>query len=530
MTDRPPTDRSPIDELELSDAEEEPDGENSGGGKDAFADTDSQKKEADIARHIAAGRDAMAAVAEYDQDEVDDLARAVAWGVLREDRCTDLIACYARETEMGTQHGTRQKLQRLIRGGLTDILGEPSVGQIDTDRPGVIEVAKPVGVIGALIPSTNPASTAAFLAMMAVKGRNGIILSPPPTAAVTTERTVSYIREELARIDAPQNLVQMVDRPITRKKAHTLLETADLAHVTGSTRNVEAAETSGTVNYCVGTGNATAIVDETADAESAAAAIATGTTFDNGAVCTSESNVVVDERVANALIEGLHKQGGYVCSPGESATLAAALFKNGHRRRALVAEPATTIAAAAGVDANEDTDFLVLRGESGFDRPSLAREKLGPVVTVYIDRGFTDLVACANQILDIEGAGHSCVLHTDRDDRIERVAREIDVCRIVVNQAGALGLPGVGNGLDTTPSLGAGVWGGNQLDENLTYRHFITTTRVARPVADESTSDPELFDDYAGFHSPKECPMTHTSTDVPCFEASGRARQGIRRR
>jgi len=465
----------------------------------ASADADSRQEEADISRHIAAGRDAMAAVAEYDQDAVDDLARAVAWGVLREDRCTDLTACHAHETELGTQHGTREKIQRLIRNALADILGEPSVGRIGTDRPGVIEVAKPVGVIGALVPSTNPASTTAFLAMIAVKGRNSIILSPPPTAAETTDRAVTYIREELARIDAPRNLVQMVDRPITREKAHMLLEDADFAQVTGSTQNVEAGETSGTPNYCVGAGNATAVVDETADLESAADKIATGTTFDNGAVCASENNVVVDERVADALIEGLRAKGGYICSPDESGSLAVALFRNGHRRRGLVAQSAREIAAAVGIDVSTDTEFLVLRGGTDIDRPAFAREKLAPIFTVYTDRGFGDLLTCASRILDVEGAGHSCVLHTNRDDRINRIAREIDVCRVVVNQVGAFGLPGAGNGLDTTVSLGAGVWGGNQLDENLTYRHFITTTRVARPVAESSPSDRNLFGDYAGF-------------------------------
>ncbi|MFT4882172.1 MAG: sulfoacetaldehyde dehydrogenase, partial [Salinirussus sp.] len=260
-----------------------------------------------VDEHLAAGRDAMAAVADYDQAAVDDLARAVAWGVLQEDRCIDLVAMYDQETGMGTQAGTRAKLDGLLRQGLTEILGEPSVGRVDTDRPGVIEVAKPVGVIGALIPSTNPASTAAFLAMMAVKGRNAIVLSPPPTAVKTAERTVEYIRDELARVDAPRDLVQMVDRPVTREKAHTLLEKADFAHVTGSARNVEAGETAGTPNYCVGAGNATAVVDETADIDETAGAIATGASFDNGAVCTSESNIVVDERVAADLRDGLRE-------------------------------------------------------------------------------------------------------------------------------------------------------------------------------------------------------------------------------
>lgn len=444
-----------------------------------------------VDEHLAAGRDAMAAVADYDQAAVDDLARAVAWGVLQEDRCIDLVAMYDQETGMGTQAGTRAKLDGLLRQGLTEILGEPSVGRVDTDRPGVIEVAKPVGVIGALIPSTNPASTAAFLAMMAVKGRNAIVLSPPPTAVKTAERTVEYIRDELARVDAPRDLVQMVDRPVTREKAHTLLEKADFAHVTGSARNVEAGETAGTPNYCVGAGNATAVVDETADIDETAGAIATGASFDNGAVCTSESNIVVDERVAADLRDGLREKGGYVCSPEESAAVADLLFEDGHRTRQYLAASAGDIAAAVGLPA-EDPSVIVLRGDGLEER--FAGEKLAPVVTVYTDRGFDRLLDTANRILAVDGAGHSCTLHTDREERIETFAEAVNVCRAVVNQPGGLGLPGGGNGLDATLSLGGGVWGGNQLDENLTYRHFITTTRVARPVSSGNDTDP-----FAGY-------------------------------
>ncbi|MFC6941571.1 aldehyde dehydrogenase family protein [Salinirubellus sp. GCM10025818] len=467
-------------------------------------ETGSQDPKPQVSERIAASRDAMSAIAGYDQDAVDELVRAVAWGVLREDCCTDLTACCARETGIGTQQGTREKLQRLIRNALAETLGEPSVGRIENDRPGVVEVIKPVGVIGALIPSTNPASTAAFLSMMALKGRNSIVLSPPPMAVETAERTVSYVRAELARVDAPQDLVQLLDRPITREKAYELLEMADFAHVTGSIRNVRAGETSGTPNYCVGAGNATALVDETADVETAAAALATGAAFDNGAICTSESNLVVDERVRDGVFEGLREQGGYVCSYDESAAVVTALFEDGHRTKELVAQSATDIADTAGIDADKSTEFLVLRGGTHVDRPAFAREKLAPVLTVYVGRGFTDLVARANRILEVEGAGHSCVLHTERDDRIERVAREVDVCRAVVNQPGGLGLPGYGNGLDTTVSLGAGVWGGNQLDENLTYRHFLTTTRVARPVDEELPDDAELFHEYRQSHRSSE--------------------------
>jgi sulfoacetaldehyde dehydrogenase len=460
----------------------------------AEGDESATAAERSVGRQIDAARTAMAAVEGYDQEAVDDLARAVAWAVLEEENREAIADCHARETGLGTETGTHRKLEGLVRGGLADCLGEPSVGRIDTDRPGVVEVAKPVGVIGALVPSTNPASTAAFLAMMAVKGRNAIVVSPSPAAIETCERTVGFIREELAAIGAPPDLVQLLDRPVSRSRAHDLLERADFAHVTGSARNVEAGETSGTPNHCVGAGNATALVDETADVAAAAAAIARGVTFDNGAVCTSESNVVADRRVADALFDRLRAQGGYVCSPEESAAVVDALFEDGHRRRALLADSAPAIADAAGIDAGTPR-FLVLRGGETV-RPGPASEKLAPVVTVYVDEGFDGLLTRADRVLDVDGAGHSCVLHTDREDRVERFARAVDVCRAVVNQPGALGLPGYGNGLDATLCLGAGVWGGNQLDENLTYRHFLTTTRVARPGGAELPDDAALFEGY----------------------------------
>lgn len=450
---------------------------------------------ATVEAQLDRGREAMAAVSDYDQGAVDDLARAVAWAVVEEERCDELTALCARETGIGSRAATRAKLQEFLTRALADVLGEPSVGRIPTDRDGVIEVAKPVGVIGALVPSTNPTSTAALLAMLAVKGRNAIVISPPPTAVETVDLTVSSVREELARVGAPRDLVQLVEPPVSRARAEALLDRADFAHVTGSERNVEAGETSGTPNYCVGAGNATAIVDETADIRAAARAVGTGAAFDHGGACTSESNVVVDRRVADAFLDALRTAGGYVCSPRESTRVADVLFEDGRRTRSLVAAPAPEVAAAADVSTDDPPEFLALRAETPPGEP-LAAEKLAPVVTVYVDRGFDRLLERVSQILDIEGAGHSCVVHTTLDDRIERVAREVDVCRAVANQVGGYGLGGHGNDLDTSVCLGAGVWGGNQLDENLGYRHFLTTTRVATATDDAPPDRKALFGDY----------------------------------
>lgn len=450
----------------------------------------------EVERAVAAAREATDAVEDYDQAAVDSLVRAVGWAVLREDRCVRIVSRCARETGIGTQEATRRKLRRIVRTAIERMLGESSVGRIDTDRPGVVEVVKPVGVVGALVPSTNPAATTAFLAAAAVKGRNAVVFSPPPPAVATCELVVSLIRDELARAGAPRDLVQILDREPSREAATALLDRVDVAHVTGSAANVEAGETVGTPNYCVGAGNPVAVVDETADPAAAAGAVARGARFDHGAVCTSESCVVVDERAAADLLDGLRDRGGYVCSPAESRRVADALFEGDERTRSLLAAPAGALADAAGVAAAGDPAFLALRGAPSIDRPELAREKLAPAVTVYVRRGFDDLLAQADRLLDVDGAGHSCVLHTDREERVRRLAREVDVCRAVVNQPGALGLAGVGNGLDATLCLGAGVWGGNQLDENLTFRHFLTSTRVARPTDDDAADGADPFAPY----------------------------------
>ncbi len=440
-----------------------------------------------VEERVRRARAATAAVADYDQGAVDELARAVACAVAREERAQELARVSVADTGIGTVEDKYRKLHDHLQAALEETLSGRSVGRVDTDREGVIEVLKPVGVIGALTPTTNPASTAAFLATLAVKGRNAVVVSPPPLAAAVTERAVEYVRAELAETGAPPDLVQTLEEP-SLDRAERLVEAVDLAHVTGSGAAVEVAERSGTPNYCAGGGNATAVVDATADLSSAASALVEGATYDNGAVCTSESNAVVDERVLDSLLSALSADGGYVCSPRESRAVLDALFDGDGHDRSLVARSAGRLAEAAGLDAPGEPDLLVLPPEGVADDDRHAREKLTPVLSVHAGEGFDDLLAVTRDVLSVDGAGHSCVLHTERPERAERLAREVDVCRAAVNQPGALALPGgPDNDLPPTFSLGTGVWGGSQLDRNLSYRQFVTATRVARPTDGEST-------------------------------------------
>ena len=209
---------------------------------------------------------AMAKIDDYDQARTDKLVQAAAWAVYPDERAREISEVAVETTGLGNVEDKISKKQRKTKGTLSDILGEPSVGVVDRDEEsGLVEIAKPVGVVGAVVPSTNPGATPANLAMMALKGRNAVVLSPSPGGVETCELVVDYIHEELDKVGAPTNLVQMVPRPIDKATTYELMDRVDLLQVTGSASNVERGEQSGTPNYCVGEGNAVSVVDSTAD-------------------------------------------------------------------------------------------------------------------------------------------------------------------------------------------------------------------------------------------------------------------------
>ncbi len=451
---------------------------------------------------VQRARDAMDEVADYDQEQADELVRAVGWAVYEEERCRELSELAVETTGLGDVDDKFAKKRRKIPGALAEMLGEETVGVVDIDEErNLVEVAKPVGVVGAVVPSTNPGATPALLAMMSVKSRNAVVLSPSPRGRQVCERVVEHAREQLAAVGAPRDLVQLLPTPITKDRTYELMEQVDLLQVTGSADNVRAGQESGTPNYCVGKGNPVGIVDETADVAAAADRIAASKSFDNSTSCSSEGNVVIVDDIYEETVRELERAGGYVCDDAQRRRLRELLFPDGETLNAdALAIPPAELTEMAGIDdpSAAAAEFLMVRGRGvGPDHP-MAGEKITPVLNVFRVDDVDEAFALTREILDYEGAGHSASIHTSDRDRAVRAGREIDVARLLVNQIHSHSNGGrYDNGLGETLSEGAGTWGGNQLDENVTYEQFYQTTTVTRPIPDATEPDPEaLFEPY----------------------------------
>lgn len=444
-------------------------------------------------------REAQSQVDAYDQAAVDELMTAVAWATYQEDHATEIAAAAVENTRIGNVADKRQKLRHQVHGCLADLQDEASVGVVDRDRAsGTIEVAKPVGVIGALIPSTNPGATVAHLSMLASKTRNAVVFVPAPGGEAACDVALEYVRAELERIDAPPDLVQTIPGRSTKSKARTVVHEADLVQVTGSTANVELGQTSGTPNVCVGAGNVVSLVDRTADVQSAAEDLAWSAGFDFGATCVNANSIVVAEAVADEFRDRLVAAGGYRCTDTQREKLEDALFPDGSLNRQLVAKDTSTIRERASLadPAIDEASFLLVEPDGIGESYPLSGEKLAPVVALYRAPDFETALTDAQAILDYEGSGHSCTLHTSSDAHVERVGQAVDVGRVVVNQPTLDLAGGFENGLDFALSLGGGTWAGNQFDENLDYTHFMNTTTVARPADLDYPDSDDLFDAY----------------------------------
>lgn len=444
---------------------------------------------------VRTATEAMDEFEDSSQRAVDDAVTAIAWAICRDDMTRRLARQAVEETGMGDIDGKMEKTETIVRGALDDMLGEPTVGVIDRNPEcGTCTIAKPVGVVGALTPSTNPVGTPVALAMFAVKGRNPIIISPSPAAKNTTREIVTEIQSQLETVGAPPELVQMVPPPITKAKAHELLDQADLVQVTGSKNNVEAGQTAGTPNLCVGEGNVVCLVEKTAKIQSTAEQIAHSAAFDNGLTCLNANSLIAQHPVKPRLLDALEERGGYICTADETAQLREVLFDEGSLRTDVIGRSAGEIASIAGLpEAAQRASYLLVEPQEAGTAEPLCGEKLSPVVAVYERRELDQMVELTNTILDYEGRGHSCMIYTRHLDRAVEVGKQVDVCRLGANQSSIELAGSFDNGLAFTFSLGGGPMAGNQIDENITFDHFITTTTVSEPIDGEHPVDDNLF-------------------------------------
>jgi sulfoacetaldehyde dehydrogenase len=448
-----------------------------------------------VVQLIERAQEAMHQFAGADQARVDEIVTAVAWSLYKPENARQLAEQAVADTGIGNVADKVVKNQRKTFGTLRDLMRVRTVGVIEPDSGnGMVRYGKPVGVVAAITPSTNPAATPVNKTMMALKGANAIVIAPSPAGWSSTNATVELMRAALAKTGAPEDLVQILPQPVSRNMTRLLMEQADLIVATGSQNNVRAAYSSGTPAIGVGAGNVPVIVDSSADLAAAAQKICASKTFDNSTSCSSENSLVILDDVYEDAISALEGAGAWRCSQQEKVLIADKLWVNGNLNRELIARDADVFAAGVGLDAaaGQARFFLV---EETFDAASkFTDEKLSLVLTVYRANDFEHAMALVTDILNVQGRGHSCGIHTADASHPVRLAEKMDVVRVLVNQAHTFGNGGsFNNALNFTLSMGCGTWGGNSISENLNYRHFINITHLVNEVAEDKPSEEKLF-------------------------------------
>lgn len=453
-----------------------------------------------VSEMVKKAREAMKIFHHYSQEQVDEVVQAVAWAIYKPGHAERLAELALKDTGLGRYEDKVLKKRRKTMGTLRDLKGAKSVGIIHIDEAkGITEIAKPVGVVAAIVPSTNPGATPANIAMMALKGRNAIIIAPSPKGHSTSQLLLNYIHKELDKIGAPKDLFQVLPAPVNKAITKELMNQADFLTVTGSANNVQTGQTSGKPNACVGAGNVVSIVDRTANIEETARKIFLSKTFDNATSCSNDNSVVIEAAIYDQMIEALKRQGGYLCNAEEKDLLQEAMWIDGKRNVRTLAKDPHVIAQEAGLahpDAQRATFFMVEETGIGRDYP-FSGEKLAVVLTVYKAANFQEAINQAKEILNYQGRGHSCGLHTTDEKHMEQIGFEMDVCRLLINQVQVYGNGGnFNNGLNFTLSMGGGTWGGNNIGENLSYKHFLNITRVSRIIPEVVPTEEELWGNY----------------------------------
>jgi sulfoacetaldehyde dehydrogenase len=436
------------------------------------------------------------------QERYDRAALAVAWALMEPSRNKELSTLAVETTGLGNIRDKIIKNHRKTLGVLRDIKGSKTCGIISDDATtGITQIARPIGVIGAVVPSTNPVATPTNNTVNALKCGNAIILSPSPKGVQACSKLISYIHAEFDKIGVDRDLVQMIPAPVTKDKAQRLMEAADLLVVTGSQNNVHRAYSSGTPAIGVGAGNVSVIVDETADLVDAAAKITASKIFDNSTSCSSENAIIVVDAVYDQFVDELNRAGGKLLNGSDATKLKEALFGSGHLNRAMLAQDIDVVLAIAGVttDDPDGTKFLLVEGEGiGSDYPE-SGEKLSLVATLYRAKDFEQAGELANLLFAHIGAGHSVGIYTAIDKRAIQLGLTSPTCRVIVNQAHCFATGGsFDNGVPFSLSMGCGSWGGNSIDENFNHKHLMNITRIIRTIPLNEPSLDDIFSDYWG--------------------------------
>lgn len=430
----------------------------------------------------------------FDQDDADAVVKLATRAIF--DNAEELAKLAIEETQMGVSSDKVSKNRNKSKGVWFDLKGKKSMGILGIDeRTGLIEIAKPIGVVAGVTPMTNPIVTPMSKIAFALKTKNAIIISPHPKAKKCSTLAVKKILEAIAPMEVPDGMVQVVEEP-TLEKTQTLMKLCDVTVATGGMPMVKSAYSSGKPSFGVGAGNVQVILDRNIDYEYVAGKVVTGRSFDNGIICSGEQSFIYPKEKRDVVLEAFRTNGAYVANSEEREKIIGAIFEDGHTARDVVGQSVQTIAKKAGITVPENTRVLVVEsnGSYGANDP-ISKEKMCPVLAAFPYQYFDEAIDIAQTNLSFEGNGHSAGLHSNNQANIIKAGTELSVSRLIVNAICATTAGGsIQNGLPVTNTLGCGSWGNNSISENFTYKHLLNITRIAPlSVRIQVPSDAEIW-------------------------------------
>ena len=455
-----------------------------------------------VSSYVKRAKAAQKQIQFYTQEQIDEVCVAIGWEVYNDQNIEILAKLAVEETKMGNVQDKITKHKNKVLGVLKDVQHAKSVGCIEVDEVKKIrKFAKPVGVVGALTPVTNPTATPASNGITILKGRNAVIFAPHPRSKKATAMAVQFMRDGLRKVNAPEDLIQVIDEP-SIEVTEELMKQVDVVLATGGGAMVKAAYSSGKPAYGVGPGNSVSIVAEDANVKDAATKIMGSKAFDHATSCSSENSIIIHESIYDQMIEQLISLGAHLVSEDMREQLSMYMWPlndKGYRsiNPKIIAQSAQSIAQGAMLTVNDSVKVLLVEGREDIESDFFSQEKLSPVLTIFKYATFEEGYRILERLTDNYGTGHSCGIHTFNDDYVKYIGSKIRSSRVLVNQAQAAGNGGAFfNGMPSTVSLGCGSWGGNITSENITYKHFINTTWVSEFFPPVRPSDDEIFGAY----------------------------------
>ena len=439
---------------------------------------------------------ALTALAKWEktsQHKIDMVVREIAKTVY--DNAEELAKVTVKETGIGNYEDNLLQDKRKSEIIWYNLKGKKSVGIINIDKElNMVEIAKPVGVVGVVLPVTIPVTNFMANSMFALKCGNSVIHAPHPSAKKTITRTAELVINAISKYDVPDNIIQYISEP-TKELTQELMSSVHVVVATGGMGMVKAAYSSGRPAYGVGPGNVQAIIDSDADINDAAKKIIASRSFNYGLPCASEQAVIVPKEKYDKIVKSFISNGAFYMDKKEDILkIRDSLFDGNVLRKESLGVSAYTVAKNAGIDIPQNIKIILLKGDIDKQDPILRQEKLSPVTIIYTYDNFHEAIEIAKSNLEIQGKGHSVVIHSKNKEHIEKLADAVYVARVVVNQSCNFNAGGGFNiGYAPTTTLGCGTWENNILSENLTYKHLMNITRIGYPINKEIPTSEEIW-------------------------------------